>query len=1067
MAACDTLEELLQAHLDGELSPEEAATVDAHLPGCAGCREVVDELQVLGERLGELFVGREQEAAPVAVPGVPAPGAAAAPRPSTQRVFGGYRLEQEIARGGMGTVHRAVQLSMDRPVALKVLAPRLAEDEEFVARFLREAKVAATLSHPNLVTIYDVGREGQTLFYSMELVDGEDAEAAMKRHGGRLPPRQAVAAALGAARALEAARQAGIVHRDVKPANILLTPDGGVKLTDLGLAKATDAAAQGRDVGSLTLDRKIIGSPNYMSPEQAGDIRAATHRSDVYSLGATLLHLLTGQVPFAGGSPVEVIARVLRDPPALPERLPGGEPLDDALRATLARALEKAPEARHATAGELAAELARWLEGGAATTDAPATRATPARPTARTSTRGRRTSSDGALRARAGSDAALPGARGTARHSARLGRGSDTGRLARPGRPAFVGAAIAAALLAALALTLLRKPPADEAPPVAVPGTEAPARPAQGPEQAPRPRRVQPGEAPTPAPRQAPPSELEVALAALEADLRASPPPADADVYRRARDLALRLGDAPAGERALALRDEAGERLQGRWGERAGRARELEADGRWFAATELYREHLLETGEDAPTALDAQLALRSLEAQALVRLEGDLARLDELLGRGELVAAAALVAQLDAYAGPVAARRGQARVDEAAALAARGPATPTPAPTPAPGADPAPKAEDEAALALAARERRGREALARVRALLDKGDVEAARAALEGAREAAGDVEALKDELAAVVAAVERAPAPLDDAGLLACAFGAKVTVLSDGRAQLVYDFEADAQAADWTPAPAPRDMGNRMVQRFIDGQQAQAPRGVGEPWSVVKKTLVGYGWTRRSFAAGLRTDAPLVIEVEARGRQNTLVGLQGAGERTVIVGLGYMLEELPLAGIGRGNEEVQKFVGRLSRTIEQSRRRGPSAVIVREARLMELDELQVQAHAPRDKAEFTVEVTPVDRAHEVSLRVGRRVVGQVVLEDLGDRARVNLLTLGAAVAYDRIVVTGALDPAVLERLRALSREVRHDPEALRRRVREERERAAEREQERGPQRGGGGERGGGERGGD
>ncbi|MBX3471683.1 MAG: hypothetical protein KF878_32920, partial [Planctomycetes bacterium] len=361
-------------------------------------------------------------------------------------------------------------------------------------------------------------------------------------------------------------------------------------------------------------------------------------------------------------------------------------------------------------------------------------------------------------------------------------------------------------------------------------------------------------------------------------------------------------------------------------------------------------------------------------------------------------------------------------------------------------------------------ERRGREALGRVRALLDRGDVQGARAALEGARAEVGDLEALKDELAAVVAAVEKAPAPLDDAGLLACAFGAKVTLLSDGRAQLIYDFEAEAQAADWAAAPAPRDMGNRMVQRFIDGQQPQAPRGVGDPWSLHKKTLVGYGWSRRSLVAGFRTDRPLAVEVEARGRQNTLVGLQGAGERTLVVGLGYMLEELPLAGVGRGNEEVQKFVGRLSRTIEQSRRRGPSAVIVREARLMDLEELQVQPHAARDKAEFTVEVAPLDHGHEVSLRVGRRVVGQVIIEDLGDRARVNLLTMGAAVAYDRIAVTGALDPQVLERLRALSREVRHDPDALRRRVREERERAAERERNAPP--GPGGERGGGERGG-
>jgi hypothetical protein len=214
-----------------------------------------------------------------------------------------------------------------------------------------------------------------------------------------------------------------------------------------------------------------------------------------------------------------------------------------------------------------------------------------------------------------------------------------------------------------------------------------------------------------------------------------------------------------------------------------------------------------------------------------------------------------------------------------------------------------------------------------------------------------------------------------------------------------------------------------------------------------------------------MRTDRPISIEVEARGRQNTLVGLH-AGDRTFIVGLGYMLEELPLATLGRGGEEVQRFVGRLTRATAESRKRGPSAVIVREGRPMEFEELQAQAHAAREKAEFTVELTPVEGGgHELTLRVGRRVAAQVALEKLPEVVHVNLLTLGVPVAYDRLVVTGAVEPKVLEQLRRLAREVKQDPDALRRRVAEERAREAQRQGPPGPD-GGGRDGGGRDRGG-
>src|SRR5690606_35688705 len=159
--------------------------------------------------------------------------------------------------------------------------------------------------------------------------------------------------------------------------------------------------------------------------------------------------------------------------------------------------------------------------------------------------------------------------------------------------------------------------------------------------------------------------------------------------------------------------------------------------------------------------------------------------------------------------------------------------------------------------------------------------------------------------------------------------------VPGEGQAQVAYDFEVEGEATDWTPVDA-RDFAGRAAQRYFDGLPVTPPRGVDAPWTVHRKMLVGYGWTRRAFLVPLRTDHAITVEVEARGRQNALVGLQ-VGDRTFIVGLGYVADELPVANLGR---EEARLVGQLNRSTVESRKRGPSAVILREGRPWEVEEL-------------------------------------------------------------------------------------------------------------------------------
>jgi len=220
--------------------------------------------------------------------------------------FGTYRVEALIGAGGMGIVYRALDEDLQRLVALKTLLPALAADPEFVARFKREAQSAAALNHPNITQIYSIGQEGAIPFFAMEMIHGRSLEALVKERGA-LDAIEATGYIVQAAKGLRHAAQKKLIHRDVKPSNLMLAEDGVVKITDFGLAKAAKSDTQ------LTATGQVLGSPGYISPEQAqgGEIDA---RSDLYSLGATFYHLVVGRLPFEAPTPVAMIIKHMNEP---------------------------------------------------------------------------------------------------------------------------------------------------------------------------------------------------------------------------------------------------------------------------------------------------------------------------------------------------------------------------------------------------------------------------------------------------------------------------------------------------------------------------------------------------------------------------------------------------------------------------------------------------------------------------------------------------------------------------------------------------------------------------------
>src|SRR5687767_3458594 len=230
----------------------------------------------------------------------------------TQVWSGRYELVRRLARGGMAEVHLARDLLLDRPVALKVLYPELSRDPTFVERFRREARAAANLNHPNIVSVYDWGEEDGTYFIVMEYVEGVTLRDLLVRNGP-LEPGRAAAIVGDIAAGLGFAHEKGVVHRDVKPGNVLITSSGTVKVTDFGIARAGVSE-------SLTQTGAVMGTAVYFSPEQAQGL-PTDGRSDLYSLGVVLYESVTGYPPFGGDSPVSIAYKHVRETPVPPTAL--------------------------------------------------------------------------------------------------------------------------------------------------------------------------------------------------------------------------------------------------------------------------------------------------------------------------------------------------------------------------------------------------------------------------------------------------------------------------------------------------------------------------------------------------------------------------------------------------------------------------------------------------------------------------------------------------------------------------------------------------------------------------
>jgi sugar lactone lactonase YvrE len=268
-----------------------------------------------------------------------------------------YRLVEQIGEGGMGVVWRALDTSLDREVAIKILPEAVAANAERLARFEREAKAVAALTHPNVLSVFDYGREGSTTYMVTELLDGDSLRARLVE--GPLPPRKAAELARQAARGLAAAHAKGLVHRDLKPENIFITRDGRVKILDFGLAtsrtvpRGTEAdAAHTPTATELTSPGTVLGTVDYMSPEQVRG-EPADHRSDIFSLGTCLHEMLTATRPFRRDTPAETMTAVLREDPSEP----GGDSrveIPPALDRVVRRCLEKQPDERFQSASDLA-----------------------------------------------------------------------------------------------------------------------------------------------------------------------------------------------------------------------------------------------------------------------------------------------------------------------------------------------------------------------------------------------------------------------------------------------------------------------------------------------------------------------------------------------------------------------------------------------------------------------------------------------------------------------------------------------------------------------------------------
>src|SRR5437667_1796072 len=267
--------------------------------------------------------------------------------------FGDYELLEQIGRGGQGVVFRAHQKSLNRTVALKVISLGQWASEAHVKRFRREAEAAARLEHPCIVPIYEVGERDGSCYFSMKLVEGVQLDEVARREP--IPIRRAVELIAKVARTVHYAHEHGILHRDIKPGNILLDAKGEPHLTDFGLARLVESES------NVTHTLDVLGTPSYMAPEQAvGNNAAVSSVTDVYGLGGVLYQLLTGQPPFAGGATYETIKLLLDTEPKQPRLL--NPKIDRDLSTICLKCLEKDPKRRYSSALALAEDLGRWLK---------------------------------------------------------------------------------------------------------------------------------------------------------------------------------------------------------------------------------------------------------------------------------------------------------------------------------------------------------------------------------------------------------------------------------------------------------------------------------------------------------------------------------------------------------------------------------------------------------------------------------------------------------------------------------------------------------------------------------
>jgi WD40 repeat protein len=336
--------------------PEFAAELSEFFAGRAG-------LEGLAEPLRAAAPAARREAAAGAEPATVGTGGGAPPGPSPGtrvRYFGDYELLEEIGRGGMGVVYKARQVSLNRIVALKMILAGQLADEADVRRFHAEAQAAAKLDHPGIVPVYEVGQHDGQHYFSMAFIEGESL--LRKLTEGLLPPREAAALIRKVTEAVAYADGEGVIHRDVKPANILLDKHGHPRLTDFGLAKRLHGEPGASVPGALTATGQILGTPSYMPPEQASGQRGAVGPlSDVYSLGAVLYCLLTGRPPFQAATSFDTLMQVLEREPLAPRQLNAAVPRD--LETICLKCLQKELHKRYPSAQELVADVDRFLNG--------------------------------------------------------------------------------------------------------------------------------------------------------------------------------------------------------------------------------------------------------------------------------------------------------------------------------------------------------------------------------------------------------------------------------------------------------------------------------------------------------------------------------------------------------------------------------------------------------------------------------------------------------------------------------------------------------------------------------